>query len=93
MNPFFYSEEQGQRGRRPLPLHPQSPPNLPSLRIIVLDDSEHLFHNHHASVASLRLLFTFAPECRSPTERYLGCKQRFRDAVNDHIGLEPAAPS
>jgi integrase len=23
------------------------------------------------------------------TERYLGCKQRFRDAVNDHIGLEP----
>jgi hypothetical protein len=22
-------------------------------------------HNHHASVASLRLLFTFAPECRS----------------------------
>ena len=27
------------------------------------------------------------------TERYLGCKQRFRDAVNDHIGLEPDAPS
>jgi len=27
------------------------------------------------------------------TERYLGCKQRFRDAVNDHIGLEPEAPS
>jgi hypothetical protein len=23
------------------------------------------------------------------TERYLGCKQRFRNAVNDHIGLEP----
>jgi hypothetical protein len=23
------------------------------------------------------------------TERYLGCKQRFRDAVNDRIGLEP----
>jgi len=23
------------------------------------------------------------------TERYLGCKQRFNDAVNDHIGLEP----
>jgi len=23
------------------------------------------------------------------TERYLGCKQRFRDAVNDHIGVEP----
>jgi site-specific recombinase XerD len=27
------------------------------------------------------------------TERYLGCKQRFRDAVNDHIGLEPHASS
>jgi integrase len=25
-------------------------------------------------------------------ERYLGCKQRFRNAVNDRIGLEPDAP-
>ena len=25
------------------------------------------------------------------TERYLGCKHRFHDAVNDHIGLEPDA--
>ena len=25
------------------------------------------------------------------TERYLGCKQRFRNAVNDRIGLEPDA--
>ena len=24
-------------------------------------------------------------------ERYLGCKQRFRDAVKGHIGLEPDA--
>lgn len=24
------------------------------------------------------------------TERYLGCKQRTREAVNDHIGIEPA---
>jgi hypothetical protein len=23
------------------------------------------------------------------TERYLGCKQRFRGAVNDRIGIEP----
>jgi integrase len=23
------------------------------------------------------------------TERYLGCKQRFRNAVNDRIGIEP----
>jgi hypothetical protein len=27
------------------------------------------------------------------TERYLGCKQRFRDAVNDHVGLESGASS
>jgi integrase len=26
------------------------------------------------------------------TERYPGCKQRFQNAVNDHIGLEPDAP-
>ena len=25
-------------------------------------------------------------------ERYLGCQNRFRNAVNDHIGLEPDAP-
>ena len=25
------------------------------------------------------------------TERYLGCKQRLRNAVNDRIGLEPSA--
>jgi len=23
------------------------------------------------------------------TERYLGCNQRIRGAVNDHIGIEP----
>jgi site-specific recombinase XerD len=26
------------------------------------------------------------------TERYLGCKQRFQNAVNDHIGLDPDDP-
>jgi site-specific recombinase XerD len=25
------------------------------------------------------------------TERYLGCKQRLREAVNDRIGIEPEA--
>jgi hypothetical protein len=50
---------------RPFPLHPKSLPNLPPLRSGTsrLADSEHLLHNHHASVASLRQLFTFAPEC------------------------------
>jgi hypothetical protein len=34
-----------------------------------------------------------SPDSIQTTERYLGCKQRFHDAVNDHIGLEPDAPS
>ena len=25
------------------------------------------------------------------TERYLGCKQKIRDAVNDRIGIEPTS--
>ena len=71
MIPIFYIKEQGQRGCCPFPLHPQIPadPASASLRTISLDDSEHLLHNHHTSVASLRLLFTFAPECRSPSLR------------------------
>jgi integrase len=27
------------------------------------------------------------------TERYLGCKQRFRNAVNDRPGIEPELPA
>ena len=34
MSPFFYKEEAGERGCRPFPLHPQSPPNLPPLRLV-----------------------------------------------------------
>ena len=30
--------------------------------------------------------------CDHETERYLGCKQRFHDAVNDRIGIEPTPP-
>ena len=26
------------------------------------------------------------------TERYLGCKQRFHNAVSDRLGIEPAPP-
>src|ERR1019366_8033779 len=58
------SRRQGQRGCCPFPLHPNPRPTC--LRFapdgtILLDDSEHLFHNHQTSVASLRLLFTFLP--------------------------------
>jgi hypothetical protein len=31
------------------------------------------------------------PDLEQTTDRYLGCKQRFRNAVNDRIGLEPDA--
>src|SRR5271165_5347594 len=72
-NPLVSSttRRQGQRGCRPFPLHPQSPPDLLRFasdhlsRTISLDEAEHFLHNHHASVASLRLLFTFTPERRS----------------------------
>ena len=37
----------------------------------------------------LRSSSNFRGDGRLTTERYLGCKQRFRNAVNDRIGLEP----
>ena len=40
-----------------------------SLRTFSVDDDEHFLHNLHASVASLRLLFTFVPERRSASLR------------------------
>ena len=65
-------KEAGAKGLLPLSPAPQIPArkaSFASLRTIALDDSEHLLHNHHASVASLRLLFTFAPERRSASLR------------------------
>lgn len=71
MNPFFYSEEAGGKGLLPFSPAPPIPaePASASLRTISLDDSEHLLDNHRASVASLRLRFTFAPERRSASFR------------------------
>src|SRR5436853_7820998 len=71
MIPIFYIKEAGAKGLLPLSPAPQIPadPASASLRTISLDDSEHLLHNHLASVASLRLLFTFAPERRSASLR------------------------
>src|ERR1017187_9694101 len=71
MNPLFYKEEAGAKGLPPLSPAPPIPaePASASLRTISLDDSEHLLHNHHVSVASLRLLFTFTPERRSASLR------------------------
>ena len=71
--PCSFLLQRGSRGKgaaAPFPCTPN--PRRPAsalLRTISLDDSEHLLHNHHASVAALRLLFTFAPECRSASLR------------------------
>jgi hypothetical protein len=71
MNPFFYSEEAGAKGLPPLSPAPQIPAQTkPSLHgRFQLTIPEHFLHKHHASVASLRLLFTFAPERRSASLR------------------------
>ncbi len=72
---LFSIEEAGDKGAsRPFPLHPKSPPQRlrfapDTLRTFLVDEAEHFLHNHHASVASLRLLFTFVPERRSASLR------------------------
>jgi hypothetical protein len=43
-------------------------------------------------VASLeQIQFSLGHVSVQTTERYLGCKQRFRNALNDNIGLEPGS--
>ena len=49
--------------------NPRSTQAFAPLRAFSVDDAEHFLHNHHASVASLRLLFTFVPERRSACHR------------------------
>ena len=44
----------------------------------------------HASGGELdQIQFLLGHVSVQTTERYLGCKQRIREAVNDHIGIEP----
>ena len=72
MSLFFYREKQGIKGlAAPFPCtpNPRRPSSSASLRTLSVDEAEHFLHNHHASVASLRLLFTFAPERRSASLR------------------------
>ncbi len=60
-------EGRGKGAAAPFPCtpNPRSTQAFTPLRTFSVDDAEHFLHNHHASVASLRLLFTFAPEWRS----------------------------
>jgi hypothetical protein len=46
----------------------------------------------HASGGELeQIQFLLGHVSVQTTERYLGCKQRIRSAVNDRIGIEPNA--
>jgi integrase len=44
---------------------------------------------HQAGSELEQILFLLGDVSVQTTERYLGCKQRFRNAVNDRIGLGP----
>lgn len=44
---------------------------------------------HEAGGEIEQIQFLLGHESLQTTERYLGCKQRLRNAVNDHLGLEP----
>jgi site-specific recombinase XerD len=47
---------------------------------------------HQAGGVLEQIQFLLGHVSVQTTERYLGCKQRLRNAVNDRIGLEPAPP-
>jgi hypothetical protein len=45
----------------------------------------------HAGGELEQIQFLHGHESVQTTEKYLGCKQKLRVAVNDHIGIEPEA--
>ena len=105
---LFYKDKQGIKGL--LPLSPATPnprrSSSASLRTISVDEAEHFRHNQNASVASLRLLFTFALErCsgslrnrRSPSPEYPSTDAGFAptralpQTVREYWGIRQGAP-
>ena len=60
------------QGLPPLSPHPflrYRRASFAALRMVFLDEAEHFLHNRDASVATLRRLFAFGPECRSRSLR------------------------
>jgi site-specific recombinase XerD len=57
------------------------------------EEAARLLRMHQAGGELEQIQFLLGHVSVQTTERYIGCKQRLRDAVNDHIGLEPEAPS
>ena len=47
---------------------------------------------HQAGGELEQILFLLGRVSVQATERYLGCEQRFHNAVNDRIGIEPDPP-
>jgi integrase len=73
-----------------------SEPRLAFNRTVVLRYRIHLEQCHYApATINLRLIdqirFLLGHVSIQTTERYLGCKQRLRCAVNDRLGIEPDA--
>jgi hypothetical protein len=73
MNPFFYKEEIGERGCRPFPLHPQSPPNLPPL---------------HSGQFRLTIPNTYSTITMSASLRSDCCSPSLRNAVRLQTGID-----
>ena len=66
MNPFLYSEEAGERGCRPFPLHPQSPPNR--LRFAP-DNSRTILLTIPNTYSTITVSASLRSDCCSPSLR------------------------
>jgi site-specific recombinase XerD len=49
-----------------------------------------VLHRHASGGELEQIQFLLGQVSVLTTERYIGCKQRFRAAVNDKLGIEPS---